>query len=99
MEELNKSAVNPFPMDMRFLLANAAPDDAEDAAEEKESMSSSDTPMDQDDSTKGDTTLSDQEVMEAKHFYAGGNARLMFETLLVKLDPLGSKKRRIDQQP
>jgi hypothetical protein len=55
MEELKKSAVNPFPADMRFLLANAAPDDAEDATEEKESMSSSGTPMDHDD-TKGDTT-------------------------------------------
>jgi hypothetical protein len=67
MEELKKSAINPFPMDMCFLLANTAMDDAEDTAEEKESMSSSDTHMDHD-NTKGNTTLSDQKVVEAKYF-------------------------------
>jgi hypothetical protein len=87
MNEMAKSTDNPFPADMRFLLTSAGPDDAEDPAEEKESMSSSDTPMDHND-TKGNTTLSALEVVEAKYFYAGGSARFMFQTLLenLKLD-------------
>jgi hypothetical protein len=99
MNEMTKSAVNPFPADMRFLLANnATPDDAEDAAaEEKESMSSNDTPVDPDD-TKGDTTLSAREVLKAKYFYAGGSARFMLQTFLANLRlDLDNRMNRVEQ--
>ena len=82
MKEMAKNATNPFPGDTEFLLSNDP--DADDD--------------DDDTNTNSHKTLSAQEVVQAKYFYAGGSARFMFQFHLGKLkEDLDSRMKRVDQ--